>query len=161
MNKKILLKFVLIALFIGVVIAIIFWPRVYNPNTQNLLKYGPSTTIFKTVRQNQNTDFNLITIPKDCNIIYIGVKGNVTTTDLKSTEAFIRCNAGYFNILKGFSKYITDSQNLFYLNKEKIDIQFTNLNIPLKKDDIFYLQLFSNGNKIISIQNLYVEIEMS
>ena len=47
------------------------------------------------------------------------------------------------------------------LNNKQIDIQFTNLNTKVSKDDFYFLQLFSNGNKTIFVENLYVEIEMS
>jgi len=136
----------------------------YTPNSNNLLKYtSPMGSIFETVEQNIYTDFPLITIPKDCKIIYIGVKGVFTTTDLKNVRASIKPNSSndYVDILTDFYEKDFDFTKPIILNNQQIDIQFTNLNTKVSKDDFYLLQLFSNGNKTISIQNLYVEIEMS
>lgn len=140
----------------------------YTPNPKNLLKYpttGTSNEIFKTTQQNTLTDFTLITVPKDCNIIYIGVKGIINCSDLRNVSASIVPNSSsnYVNILTNIieSKSSNDFTRPIILKNQPINIQFTKLNIKVNKDDFFKLQLFSNGNKTISIENLYVEIEMS
>jgi hypothetical protein len=161
---KVIVLIIILVLGIGYIFTKRLNKIIYIPNSKNLLKYNsPQGTVFKTVQQNVLTDFPLITIPKDCKIIYIDVKGTFTTSDLVNVGANIKTNSSndYYNILSDFYNKDFNFTKPIVLKNQQIDIQFTNLNTKVSKDDFYFLQLFSNGNKTIFVENLYVEIEMS